>query len=664
MRSQILLRCWGIFSLALVISIFVLVALRISTKAQQVVTAGGKIGVVEVGVGDRPGGRGESGEWRYVVYIEQVLEHVRIDFEPVKDLSALDSYHLLLFPYNKHLTEDQVQALQDYMDRGGRTVWFYLCPKSLADNLGVSLRDPVGDPDRRKFKQVRFDTKVLPGAPATMFQDSWSIQAIEPSRGGKVFGVWQDAQGREVGYPAGTLGEKGAFFTHVLLNDDLTQKGRFLLALVGQYLPSVWDKAAARSMADFGKVGRYGTIEELRAEVIRKGVPAVALEESLRLHQQAKQLRETKRYPDAIDRLAQAQSQLESAYYPLFSSKSPELRGVWCSAYGSPNWPEMARTLRGNGFNAIFPFVGSAGLAYFPNKHLPVSEGVKQGRDPLKECVRVAHEAGLQVHAWFIAWYLHLATRETLNAMRNQDRLQVDAAGGTTNWLCPSRPENLSMVREALVDLARNYDLDGIHFDYLRFPDKHYCFCNHCKEQFQKDAGVTVTNFVEEVTTGRYQSEFESWRREQVTRLVREVASGARQARPGIKISAAVFGGFSSARRSQAQDAMDWATRGYVDFLCPMNYTNDLQKLEKLTAEQKNAINGKVPLIAGLGVFSDSSYFDSPVMLVDQIDRVRQAGADGFLLFKYNSEMAQRFLPALRLGITKTEAVVPGSLPP
>lgn len=617
------------------------------------------VGVVEIGITNPPSKKANIGDWRYVLTVEQALNLAKVEFEPVADLSKMGNCRVLLFPYNKFLSDADKEAIQQFTVTGGKTVWFYLCPDAIAASLGFRLKELVGDLDRKKFKQVRLDTNLLPGAPVVMQQDSWNIHAVEAPEESQVFGWWQDAQARDVGYPAGVLSNKGAFFTHVLLNDDLPNKARFLLSLIGKFEPGVWEQATARRLADFGKLGRFQSADEMRTVATQREASTQAMDQAVESHRQAIEAQKAKDYGKCLDLLAEAKAKLESAYYPLFPSKSPELRAVWCSVYASRNWQEMAKNLKDNGFNAVFPFVGSAGMAFFPNQSIPMSDGVRKGRDPLKECVQVAHESGIQVHVWFIAWYLHMASGETTKALKSANRPQLDAKGQTTNWLCPTRPENLAMVKSALLELVRNYDIDGIHFDYIRYPDQRYCFCDFCKQRFQKDSGIALTDFVKDVTTGQYKADFEAWRREQITRLVREVAEEGKAIKPNLKISAAVFGGFASARRSQAQDAADWADKGYVDFLCPMNYTNDLQKLEKLTSDQVKTVNGKLPIVAGIGVFSDSSYFDSPVMLVDQIDRVRQTGTQGFLLFKYNADMAKRFLPALRLGVTKTDATIP-----
>ncbi len=74
-----------------------------------------------------------------------------------------------------------------------------------------------------------------------------------------------------------------------------------------------------------------------------------------------------------------------------------------------------------------------------------------------------------------------------------------------------------------------------------------------------------VEHWPEDVLTGRQTDAFADWRRDQITRLVRAVSLEAHKLKPGIKVSAAVFGNWESARRVVGQDAKAWIEAGYLD---------------------------------------------------------------------------------------------------
>jgi uncharacterized lipoprotein YddW (UPF0748 family) len=70
-------------------------------------------------------------------------------------------------------------------------------------------------------------------------------------------------------------------------------------------------------------------------------------------------------------------------------------------------------------------------------------------------------------------------------------------------------------------------------------------------------------------------SEWDEWRRHQVTRLVEEIAAQARSARPGVVVSAAVIPYTDRAYLSLAQDWRGWLESGAIDLAIPMVYTLD-----------------------------------------------------------------------------------------
>ena len=118
--------------------------------------------------------------------------------------------------------------------------------------------------------------------------------------------------------------------------------------------------------------------------------------------------------------------------------------------------------------------------------------------------------------------------------------------------------------------------------------------------------------------------------------------------KPGIKVSAAVFGGWENARRNVGQDAKAWVDAGYLDFVCPMNYESSDETFSRWVREQAAAIQHKVPLYAGIGAYKLSG----PEQLARQILLSRELGADGFVLFQLSEKLATQELPPLRLGVT------------
>jgi uncharacterized lipoprotein YddW (UPF0748 family) len=341
------------------------------------------------------------------------------------------------------------------------------------------------------------------------------------------------------------------------------------------------------------------------------------------------------------------------AFFRAQPSKPNEFRATWIhSAFGIEGWgwDKSVATLKSNGFNAIIPNLLWAGVAYYPSKILPVSPSVGEQGDQVAECLKACRKYGIEMHVWKVNHNLLHAPPEFVEKLRAAGRTQKDRQGADVNWLCPSHPENFALERDSMLEVVQNYDVDGIHFDYIRYPDQNACFCDGCRERFEAAAGTKVEHWPEDVLTGKQAEAFGDWRREQITRLVRAVSQEAHKLKPGIKVSAAVFGNWESARKVVGQDAKAWVDAGYLDFVCPMDYESADADFSKWVRSQVAAINHKIPCYAGIGAYRLSG----PEQLAGQIQLSRQLGADGFVIFNLTEKLATQFLLPLRLGVTST----------
>ncbi len=339
------------------------------------------------------------------------------------------------------------------------------------------------------------------------------------------------------------------------------------------------------------------------------------------------------------------------AFFRAQPSKPGEFRATWIhSAYGIEGWgwDRTIATLKSNGFNAIIPNLVWAGVAHYPSKILPVSPKVAEQGDQVAECLKACRKYGIELHVWKVNHNLLHAPPEFITKLRAAGRTQKDQQGADVNWLCPSHPDNFALERDSMLEVARNYDVDGLHFDYIRYPNKDGCFCAGCRERFEAASGAKVEQWPQDVLAGKRADPFGDWRREQITRLVRAVSQEAHKLKPGMKVSAAVFGNWESARRVVGQDAQAWIEAGYLDFVCPMDYEADDGDFSKWVRAQVAAVNHKIPCYAGIGAHKLSG----PEQLARQIQLSRELGADGFVIFNLTERLATEFLPPMRLGIT------------
>jgi uncharacterized lipoprotein YddW (UPF0748 family) len=339
------------------------------------------------------------------------------------------------------------------------------------------------------------------------------------------------------------------------------------------------------------------------------------------------------------------------AFFRAQPSKPGEFRAAWIhSGYGVEGWgwDKSVGVLKSNGFNAILPNLAWAGLAHYPSRILPVSPKVAEQGDQIAECLKACRKYGVALHVWKVNHYLLHAPRDFVAGLRAEGRTQNNVKGEDVDWLCPSHPANFALERDSMLEVARAYDVDGLHFDYIRYPGREACFCAGCRERFENAIGVKLAKWPDDVLSGEHAERFGEWRRAQITRLVKAVSEEAHQLKPKLQVSAAVYGGWENARKSIGQDAKAWVEAGYLDFVCPMNYEPVDATFEELIRRQVSAVNHKAPLYIGIGAYK----LPGPEQLVRQIQRSRALGADGFVLFQLNEKLATETLPLLWLGVT------------
>jgi uncharacterized lipoprotein YddW (UPF0748 family) len=207
------------------------------------------------------------------------------------------------------------------------------------------------------------------------------------------------------------------------------------------------------------------------------------------------------------------------------------------------------------------------------------------------------------------------------------------------------------MEKDAIREMVREHRVQGIHLDYVRYPNSHTCYCRGCRERFAAFLGRPVAPWPAAVRRGELRRKYDEWRCGRITRLVRDVAALVRARDPEIQVSAAVYGKYPSCVNSVAQDWPAWIRDGLVDFVCPMNYTADPAAFRDLVRMQLSLPGKTGRIYPGIGATSATSRLD-PVQVIEQIVVLRQEGAGGFALFDLNGVVAGEILPVLRLGIT------------
>jgi uncharacterized lipoprotein YddW (UPF0748 family) len=321
-----------------------------------------------------------------------------------------------------------------------------------------------------------------------------------------------------------------------------------------------------------------------------------------------------------------------------------EFRAVWnhsgTGAYPG-DWERSAKLLAENGFNAVLPNMLSGGTAHYASEILPRSETFKRYGDQLEQCCAAAKKHGLEVHVWKVHFNLSSASKEFIEIMRREGRTQVNFKSEPVDWLCPSNTENRKLELDGMLEVARKYPVAGVHCDYIRYPDSSSCYCDGCRARFEKESGKKVEHWPKDCHSGPRKEEYNDWRCRQITALVAALHDEAKTIRPEIKISAAVYGAYPDCRKSVAQDWPAWVKAGYLDFICPMDYTDKNEYFESLVKNQLKLVDKKIPVYPGIGATSSHSTLTAD-RVQKQIRIARELGAAGFSIFNFDQKTAGR----------------------
>ncbi len=609
-----------------------------------------------------------SGNWSTVQRVAEdmtdLLAGLGVDYGAVEDADveagALSDAKIALLPYNPDMSPEQEAAITDFLDRGGKAVACYALPDALLSPFGLASLEWRRASAAGEYASIALDAGVIPGAPASIHQGSRNAR-IPTLDGAATLGEWVSADGESSGAPAITLSDAGAFVGHVLLPVGIPGKRQFLLALLARLAPESQGELAAAYLEHAEAPAGFADAEAVRSFIQanrprlpdRRRYAALARVTTARKRIERGRASVAEGHYDAA--FAAAREGIEAMREGLLKgtpSRVDDFRGVWChSAFGVDGWTwdEALAHLAAQGFTAVVPNMLWGGLAYYPSDHLPVADDVAERGDQIEACLAAAEQHDIDVHVWKVNWGLQNAPAALIQRMRDAGRLQQHRDGSELEWLCPSHPENFELEKASMLEVARNYAVDGIHFDYIRYPHGSACYDDGCRERFQAATGLTVGSWPADVVDGEHADAFADWRREQITRLVRAVSSEARLIRPGIQISAAVFRDYPNCRRTVGQDWVEWVKQGYLDFVCPMNYTDDEEQFTTWVSSQQEYVANRVPLYPGVGASAPGLLPEQTAM---QIHRARALGARGFIIFNYDRAVADDHLPALRLGAT------------
>ncbi|MGI8604130.1 MAG: family 10 glycosylhydrolase [Verrucomicrobiales bacterium] len=285
------------------------------------------------------------------------------------------------------------------------------------------------------------------------------------------------------------------------------------------------------------------------------------------------------------------------------TASAQEFRALWADTFhaGLRNAAEVTALVtaarRGN-CNAVVVEVRKRGDAYYRNGLEPTATDVAAGFDPLADLVQKAHSGSprIDVHAWMVTYNIWNNGTEPPSQPTHPYNLHPDwltqrndgqQFDGSNYQFDPGHPGVQEHTFAVAMDILTRYNVDGIHFDYIRYTEHDSAINN--QPWGYNPLAVSRFKTLKSRTTTPAPSDpvWLQWRRDQVTALLRKVYLHAWAAKPAARVSAALIPWGNAPDLSLAswqstnayarvlQDWRGWMEEGILDLACPMIYRNE-----------------------------------------------------------------------------------------
>jgi len=321
-------------------------------------------------------------------------------------------------------------------------------------------------------------------------------------------------------------------------------------------------------------------------------------------------------------------------------SKPLQLRAFWldsgtfAAAGGRRGVQKLLNSAAEANFNLIFPETFYKGISVIPDNELftqdPRFKSWKE--DPLQVLIEEAAARNIEVHPW--VWVFNENTSGSPGRIltehpdwANKNKKGELVSYHNSTWLSPAREDVKNYLQQRYIYLVENYKLAGINLDYIRFPEEYIGSFGYDEKSVEKfRAEHQLDPF--EIKSGS--PEFSLWnqyRENLITEMVKETSKKLREIDPDLLISADVIPGREEARYRALQNWELWLQKGYLDFVLPMTYTENLfSELSSWIKEDREQISKA--LYAGISVFKLSSE-----QVIEQIKEINRINPNGLSLF-------------------------------
>lgn len=361
-------------------------------------------------------------------------------------------------------------------------------------------------------------------------------------------------------------------------------------------------------------------------------------------------------------------------------SPKHEVRAAWITTVYGLDWPrtrgtspdairrqkqeliEMLDRLKAARFNTVLFQARTRGDVCFDSAIEPYNAiftgqvGRRPDYDPLAFAVEECHKRGMECHAWMVAIPLgnrrHVASLGASSVTKKHKDICV--AYKNEYFLNPGHPQTKDYLFSIVKEVVSRYDVDGVHLDYLRYPEH-------------------SPKFPDQATYKRYGNgkPTDEWRRDNLTAIVRHVYKGVKQLKPWVKVSTCPVGKYRDVTRYSSrgwnayhvvsQDAQAWLKEGIHDQIYPMIYFrgNNFYPFALDWLEQSNGRH----IVPGLGIYfldpSEGNWQREEIDRQIHFTRRNRLAGQGHYRAKYLMNNTQGLYDELADNLYRYEALQP-----
>ncbi len=352
---------------------------------------------------------------------------------------------------------------------------------------------------------------------------------------------------------------------------------------------------------------------------------------------------------------------------PLAQLSELNTRCLWIlrDSITSPEKIDSAMTYAyKTGFNKVFIQVRGRGYAFYNSKIVPRNPLLsKDNFDPLAYILQLGKIFDIEVHIWFntyILWSSRFEPTDPNHLYHTKKDWTEANVYGKMDWkmdlnaprapqwegiyLAPTHPEVNVYLRSVIQEILENYNIDGIHFDYIRYQDDIYGYNIKGRKTFENIYTIDPINISKGIISTRFgwTQEFVDsinigwirFRQDAITDLIRMVWEDVITQNKDVQLSAAVKPNLPMAKERYFQNWEYWLESGLLDFVVPMNYyastsnfNRDIQ-LMKINLSDEDLEN----VVMGIATYNQDAQSAADKILITRLN-----GFSGISLFSYDA---------------------------